>query len=199
MNDRNIIIYLFLGTGLIFLILGIFYKKWNLYNILKPRRVIGKLFREILGENGTQNYILLLSLVFLSIGFYITYNVHIKPNLPNRYSKKTTNITLSKNGGKETMWVTIKNAEKYTNLNFDKVSLKNNFIDSIPDFIWKIETLTTLDLENNDIKKIPLERLKKSKIKKIILTGNPISIDEIKKIEMLDIEVIKIEKKNPNN
>ncbi len=93
--------------------------------ILKPRRVICKLFREILGEKGTQNYILLLSLVFLSIGFYITYNVHIKPNLPNRYSKKTTNITLSKNGGKETMWMTIKNAEKYTNLNFDKVSLKN--------------------------------------------------------------------------
>ncbi len=97
------------------------------------------------------------------------------------------------------MWVPIKNAENYTNLNIDEVSLKNNFIDSIPDFIWKIKTLTTLDLENNDIKKISLERLKKSKIKKIILTGNPISIDEIKKIEMLDIEVIKIEKKNPKN
>jgi len=193
MDSKNLFIFLFLGIGLILLILGIFYKKWNLYNKLKPRRALGKIFREILGENGSRNYMLFLSIVFLSIGFYITYRVHIKPNLPARYSKKTTDITLSETDG-IIMWTTIEKAKNYSDLNFDKVSLKNNFIEQLPDFIWKIETLNTLDLENNDIDNISIEKLKESHINKIILTGNPISNDKIKEIEKLGIVVVKIEK-----
>lgn len=60
----------------------------------------------------------------------------------------------------------IEKVEKYADIIFDKVSLKNNFIDVLPNFIWKIETIITLDLENNDIEKISLEKIKKSNIKK---------------------------------
>ena len=206
MKDRQIIIYIFLGAGLVLLILGIFYRKWNLYNKFKPRKAIGKLIREILGERGSQIWLIFVAItLFLLPGLYLSYLHYIKPNLPEEYSNKTDTVVLRhimKATKIDDGWITsapiswttvdkIKDQLRYTNLDsYDSISFKDNYLDELPDFVWNMKNLKSLYLKNNKIIVLPIEKIKTSEIKTIYITGNPISNENINQIKNLGITII---------
>jgi Leucine-rich repeat (LRR) protein len=205
MKDREIIIYMFLGIGLILLILGIFYRKWNLFNRLKPRKPIAKFIREILGERGSQIWIFFISITFFLLpGLYLSYLQYVRPHLPAEYSQKTDGIALRhimKPNKIDDGWIRsapitwttvdkIKDQLRYSDLDsYDSISFKDNYLDELPNFVWNMKNLKCLYLKNNKIKVLPIEKIKNTDIKTIYIMGNPFTDENIHQIKELGIDI----------
>ncbi|NMH87711.1 hypothetical protein [Flavivirga algicola] len=206
MKNRETIIYFLLGIGLFLLIIGIFYRKWNLFKILKPRKAIGRFIRDMLGERGSQIWVLFVAFTFfLFPGLYLSYLHYIKPQLPPEYSQKTDKIALRYviepkkiDDGWTTSapieWTTvdiIKGKLSYTNLDsYDSISFRDNYLNKLPDFVWNMKNLKSLNLENNKISVLPIKKVKKSNINKIYIIGNPITNENVNQIKDLGITII---------
>ncbi len=184
MIDREILIYIFLGIGLTLLIVGIFYRKWNLFS---------------------RFLILLVSITFFLLpGLYLSYLQYLKPHLPAEYRQKTDYIALRhimKPNKIDDEWIRsatitwttidkIKDRLRYSDLDsYDSISFRDNYLDELPDFVWDMKNLKSLYLKNNKIETLPIEKIKNTGIKTIYIIGNPFTKENINKIKQLGIDI----------
>ncbi len=206
MKDRESLIFFLLGVGLVLLIVGIFYRKWNIYYKFKPRTTIQRFFSELLGERGSQIWIMFIAItLFLLPAAYLSYVHYIKPKLPAEYSQKTEDIALrhivksnrSHDGwiiSAPVEWTTVNHIQQrlsYTDLHiYDSISFRDNYLEELPDFIWKMSNLKHLNLKNNKIISLPIETIKKSPLSHIYITGNPIDKNNLIELKSLGITIV---------
>ncbi|ADY29359.1 leucine-rich repeat domain-containing protein [Cellulophaga lytica] len=178
-------------------------KKWN--PDFKPKKLTAKLLREILGSKGSQIFSGIMGGILILFGITLTYLMLTKDmrSKSNKYAKSEW-ILITKFDGKNRSVLNSKieiENKKISRMGkehlkgYQQISFKDMGIDKIPDFVWDMTNLETLDLTNNEISKIPNEISKLTKLRRLILTGNNIENKHLKELE----ELTGAEITKPNN
>lgn len=172
---------------------------------LTPRKLVYKLIREALGEQGTRIFVGLGGIGLILYGTFIFSTMYLgldpfsqKDHPTNQIILEKQTIIDSNTTTSSSQSSTIKALELNVKSNgesilkdYIKVSFKNNYLTNIPNIIWEMENLEEIDLTNNKISKLPIENLKKlNNLKSLILTNNPIDKTEIDRLKTeLKIEI----------
>ncbi len=164
-----------------------------------PRRPLAKLIRRVLGEKGTRIFagIVGVGLILYGGSFFISMNHIDFPSAKEKKSDKVWIVKISVTGSDTTKsYIStpidmLEHAYNYPNLNFVSISFKNNYIKEVPDVVWDMINLKKINLTNNQITALPIEKIKKlKKLQTIILINNPISESELIKIRKeLDLNI----------
>lgn len=66
---------------------------------------------------------------------------------------------------------------------YSSIDLSNHELDEIPLFVWEMKNLKTINLQENELKKLPALELKNlPKLSKIVLSGNPLDTTNFQQI-----------------
>jgi len=177
----------------------------NTHKNHSQRKLKHRMIQKILGINGARFFYGILGFGLIIFGVFILFQYYIKPNLGNEYNNKTDKFilvskTINNDGytiqsNTHTTLEQLKNKIKIIGdekLNeFVQVSFKNNYINKVPDIIWKMKNLKFIDLTYNNISELNIEKIKNmDSLKTIILRENPISEEKIKEIrEKTNVEI----------
>lgn len=173
-----------------------------------PRKAIAKLIRSLLGEKGTRIFAGIIGVIFIFYGinlFMEMNQIGFKSAMEEK-SNKVSIVKISVIGSDTTKsYISapidmLEHAYNYPNHNFVSISFRNNQITKVPDVVWDMVNLEELNLTNNQIKELSIEKIKKlKKLQTIILINNPISEAELMKIRNeldLNIQTEKIKEHN---
>jgi len=161
---------------------------------MTPKKMLYRVIRELIGEKGTRVFGGIVGVGLILYGLFIFSSMYLDYNPFSQKNRLTDKITLEKKitqeGGttiSSSLFGTV--SEIQTDISakgdselgkFTKISFKNNYRDNIPKIVWKMKNLEIIDLTNNNIKRLPIEEIKKlKKLKQIIVTGNNIDTDNI--------------------
>lgn len=194
----------------IFFLFGIFlfysaYKGWNKNYV--PHKHSARIVKEAIGYNGTRFVVGLIGSILILIPTLIFLNkvagieppkkmtrselIFLTPNNDNNQDKSIHFGDTT--GDLNIITEHVKYAPREIRDNYIKVSFKDNYLDELPQFIFKLQNLQEIDLTNNDIENLPIEQLKSlKKLRKIILTNNPVSPENLNQIKQLQyIQIVK--------
>ncbi len=181
------------------------FKGWD--NSYIPHKMSARIIREIIGYNGTRVIMGIIGFVFALIPTLIFANKVLGINPPARLASKSDIISISAKPDK-TRGIYAVGGDRYGDLQsitdnikynsqeirdtYIKISFKDNYLDELPLITFKLQNLEEIDLENNDIENLPVDQLKNlKKLRKIILTNNPISPENLRQIKQLqNVKVI---------
>jgi len=168
-TNKLIFLGIFFFLGIVLLVIGINYKRWNGHKKTNPRKLIGKQIKAGLRQSGMQIYSIILGAISLLISCLLLYFVVIKPNLSERYSKKSTYIRLI--GDSFSQSIPLKYV--YSDVNpmekIKRMDMANCFLDEVPPFIWEFQNLESINMTNNDFQNLPIELIKKRNLKYLSL------------------------------
>lgn len=166
-------------------------KKWN--PEYKPRKVLAKLIRELLGSKGSQIFSGIMGTLLIIFGIGITYLTLTKDTRSkNKSYAKSEFIRITEfdaqygavlNSKQKIEKQKISRMGKEHLKNYQTVSFKNNGIDEIPDFVWEMSNLEILDLTNNELTDIPSDINKLVNLKSLILNGNPVKLEQVENLK----------------
>ena len=205
MEPKTIIILI----AIIAIIAGIYSIYASIKNTHKnhsQRRLKHRIIQKILGVNGARIFYGILGFGLFIFGVIILFQILIKPKLGNEYNNRTNKFilvskTINKNGYSlsssttlnfEQLNRTIQIKGKDELNKYVQASFKNNYLDEVPEIVWKMKNLRVIDFTYNNIAQIDINKLSKmDSLKTIILTNNPISKEKINEIkEKTDIKII---------
>ena len=195
----------------IFFLFGIFLfyascKGWNRNYV--PHQRSARILKYAIGYNGTRFFTGLIASVLILIPTLIFFNKVVEIKAPKRMTSKSELVFLTPNnannqdksihigdrsGDLNIITEHIKYSRPEIRDNYIKVSFKDNYLDKLPTFIFKLQNLEEIDLTNNDIETLPINQIKNlKKLRKIILTNNPISSENLNQIKQLHyIKIVK--------
>jgi hypothetical protein len=195
----------------IFFLLGIFlfyasYKGWNKNYV--PHKRSARILKEVIGYNGIRVVTGLIGSILILIPSLIFFNKVIGIKAPKRMTSKSELVFLTPNndndqdksihfgdrsGDLNLITEHIKYSSPEIRDNYIRVSFKDNYLEEVPEIIFKLQNLEEIDLTNNDIESLPINQIKSlKKLRKIILINNPISPENLNQIKQLQyIQIVK--------
>ncbi|MCZ4245892.1 hypothetical protein [Pedobacter punctiformis] len=203
---------------MLFLVVMLFAGLFFIYKSVKgwdrdyiPKKMKTKIIRQILGYNGSRLLMGTIGVLFLILPLYTFSDKFLGIHLNKRITDKQDFIVLSSKAdpvktpesittpsGERTGTLSVMadhinySSEKVLN-SYYKIVLKDNYLEELPPFVWKLKNLEEIDLENNDLKDLPVEKLLELKnLKKLNLKNNPLSKESSEKLKSLNkIEISK--------
>jgi hypothetical protein len=202
-----ILIVVMLGVG-IFALRG---SVKNSFKNVELKNSKARMVQSILGEEGYRYFVGAIGVVFVAAALGLIVIIVGGKNLMNSDDSETDIMKLTVLSDDSTVTSTLWSTEaqlitKHKILGdsiFDKyqhISLKNNYRSKLPDLLWKMTNIESIDLTNNDFTELPLQEfVKLPKLRKLILNGNPVEQAYIQQIrsKLSGIEVIKNEVAKP--
>jgi hypothetical protein len=193
---------------------GIFALRGSIKNTFKNvelRNSKARMVRSILGEEGYRYFVGAIGVVFIAAALGLIVLIVGGKSLMNSEDSETDimEVALMSEDSTvtSTLWLTeaqLKTKhEIFGDSEFDKyqhISLKNNYRSKLPDLLWKMTNIESIDLTNNEFTELPLHELMKlPKLRKLILDGNPVEQVYIQQIRstLSGIEVVKNEVAKP--
>ena len=196
MTPKSIIVIL----SIIVIIAGIY----SIYASIKnthqnhsQRKFKHRMIQKILGINGARVFYGFLGAGLIVFGLFMLFQFFVKPNLGNEYNNKTDKFVLISNtisndkfimtSSLTTTLEQLKSSIKIVgNAKLDEyvqIDFNNNYLDNLPDIVWQMKNLKTINLTNNNISDLDIDKISKmDSLKTIDLTNNPISIEKINEI-----------------
>ncbi|MEJ0029535.1 MAG: hypothetical protein WDO15_03850 [Bacteroidota bacterium] len=167
-----------------------------------------RLVRSLLGETGFRYFIGAIGVAFIVAALFATVTlgfgvdiggdrtdrveIHIMPDSTSTGSLLTATMPQLK---MKYQYMGDAEFQKY-----QQVSFRNHYMDKLPDLLWKMTNVESIDLSNNDFQELPLQDLAKlTKLKKLVLDGNPIEPAYLEQIrsKLPGVEVIKVDPAEP--
>lgn len=195
----------------VFFLMGIFFvfksrKGWNQNYV--PSKFLARIIKEAVGYNGTRFLVGLVGAILIIIPMLIFANQVLGISLPHRATSKSNIVFIaakpdenrslySPGGDRYGDLQSITDHIKYSNPEirntYFKISFKDNYLNELPLITFELQNLEEIDLCNNDIEYLPIDKLKSlKKLRKIILTNNPVSPENLNQIKQLQhIQIIK--------
>ena len=197
----TIFIILFLTFVFLFSVLLIYkaFKGWDKNYV--PHKLSARIIREIVGYNGTRVLVGAIGVVFALIPVLIFSDKVLGISPPERLTAKSDIIFITatpdqnrsiyavggdRSGNLQSITDNIKYSPKEIRDTYIKISFRNNYLDDLPLITFNLQNLEEIDLGNNDIENLPIDKLKSlKKLRKIIVTNNPISPENLKELKQL--------------
>lgn len=169
----------------------------NTHKNYSQKKLKHRLVQNILGINGARVLYGFLGLGLILFGTFILFQFFVTPKLGNEYNNKTNEFIISSRTINKEGYTL--NSNIITNLNqlksrikfggeeqlnkYVKISFKNNYLEEIPQIVWKMKNLKTIDLTYNKIVNLNIEQISKmDSLKIIVLKNNPITKENIDKL-----------------
>ncbi|MFW2375202.1 leucine-rich repeat domain-containing protein [Cellulophaga baltica 4] len=178
----------------------------NKHKDYSHRKLKHRIIQNVLGVDGARIFYGFLGIGLIIFGGFILFQFYVKPNLGNEYNNKTDQFTLvskTLSTGDYTMTSsttsTLKQLETSLKItgeeklqDYVSADFSNNYLNQIPEIVWKMKNLKRIDFTYNNITEIDLTQLSKmDSLTTIILSNNPISIAKIKTLkETTNLEII---------
>jgi hypothetical protein len=191
---------------------GIFALRGAIKNSFKnvELRTKAHMLREILGAEGYRYFVGIIGGVFIaaSLGLII---LMVGGKWLMSGESKTDVITIARITGDSTVTSSLMATESQLKRKYDivgdldydtyqHISLRNNYRRTLPDLLWKMKNLESIDLTNNKFTELPLkEFVRLPKLRRLILDGNPIEPAYLEQIRstLSGIKVVKDEVVKP--
>jgi hypothetical protein len=164
-----------------------------------------RLVRSLLGETGFRYFIGLIGVVFIAAALFATvtlgFGVDIGGHKTDWVEIVVMPDSLDTNGSRlSAKMSSLRMKYQYKGdaefQKYQRVSFRNHYMDKLPDLLWKMTNVESIDLSNNDFEELPLEQLSKlTKLKTLVLDGNPMEpgyVDQVR-TKLPGVEVIKVE------
>ncbi|WP_282117344.1 leucine-rich repeat domain-containing protein [Cellulophaga baltica] len=178
----------------------------NKHKDYSHRKLKYRIIQNVLGVDGARIFYGFLGIGLIIFGGFILFQFYVKPNLGNEYNNKTDQFALvskTLSTGDYTMTSsttsTLKQLETSLKItgeeklqDYVSADFSNNYLNQIPEIVWKMKNLKRIDFTYNNITEIDLTQLSKmDSLTTIILSNNPISIAKIKTLkETTNLEII---------
>jgi hypothetical protein len=195
-----IIILVLLGIG-VFALQG---SVRNSFKNVELKNSKARMARTLLGEEGYRYFVGLLGVGFIVASLALLFLVMGGGQLLKGKGKTDTiEISLiSEDPSTKTMIMATEEQIKmkydvFGDREFDKyqhISLKDNYRSTLPELLWRMKNIESIDLTNNEFTELPLSELTKlPKLKRLILDGNPMDEGYLQQVRsaLSGIEVLK--------
>ncbi|WP_165749044.1 DUF308 domain-containing protein [Cellulophaga sp. Z1A5H] len=165
---------------LLLAIIAIFAGIYTIYASIKNkhkdyshRKLKHRIIQNVLGVAGARIFYGFLGIGLVLFGLFMLFQFYVKPNLGNEYNNKTDQFTLvSKTLSTEDYTMTSSTTSTLKQLDItlsvigeeklkDYVSadFSNNYLNQIPEVVWKMKNLKRIDFTYNNITEIDLKQL----------------------------------------
>ena len=175
------------------------------------RRLKARIVQYVLGVDGARVFYGIIGAGMILFGLVVLFQMHVKPLLGEKINNKTDQITLSliMPNASADYEMTVSEITNFARLKenvrimgeeqllkYSTISLRDNYLKEIPEMVWKMENLKSLDLTNNEIESISIQNLQRlPKLESIILDGNHISEENLREIrefnDQLSVRMVK--------
>jgi hypothetical protein len=185
---------------------GIFALRGAIKNSFKDTQLRAKahMLREILGAEGYRYFVGIIGGVFIAASLGLVILIVGGKSLMSGESK-TDVMTIALITGDSTVTSSLMVTESQLKMKYDAlgdrtfdtyqhISLRNNYRRTLPDLLWKMKNLESIDLTNNKFTELPLQELAQlPKLRRLVLDGNPIEQAYMEKIRstLVGILVVK--------
>ena len=186
----------------------------NSFKDVELKNSKSRMARSLLGEEGYRYFVGAIGVVFIVAALGLTLLAVAGDKLFNSSGDSKTDvieitlISADPTVTSSVLWATEAQLKTTYNLlgdseldKYQGVSLKNHYRSKLPDLLWKMKNVESIDLTNNEFTELPLQELAKlPKLKKLILDGNPFEPAYVQQIRstLSGIEVIKNEAVKPS-
>lgn len=165
----------------------------NSFKNVELKKAKARMLREILGEQGYRVFVGALGVLFIAASLSLAFLMLGGLKLTKGRSKTDViNIAMVSDDPNVTSGLMATEQQlklKYEIIGeteFEKyqgISFKNNYRSDLPDLMWHMKNLESIDLTNNDFSELPLEKFSQlPKLTKLILTGNPMEPAYVEKV-----------------
>lgn len=180
------------------------YKAFNGWNKnYVPHKLSAQAVREVVGYDGTRVIVGIIGVVFTLIPTLIFANKVLGISFPDRWTSGTNTIFITVEPDKsidsdiyslpgelavemQSLNDHIKYSPQARKDEYVKISFRNNYLNYLPLIIFDLQNLKEIDLTNNDIESLPIEKIKSlKKLRKLILTNTSISPENLKQLKQL--------------
>jgi hypothetical protein len=186
---------------------GIFALRGAIKNSFKDVELRAKAYvlREILGAEGYRYFVGIIGGVFIAASLGLVVLIVGGKSLLGGGESKTDVMTIALITGDSTVTSSLMATESQLKMTYDAlgdrtfdtyqhISLRNNYRRTLPDLLWKMKNLESIDLTNNKFTELPLkEFVRLPKLRRLILDGNPIEQAYMEQIRstLTGIKVVK--------
>lgn len=161
--------------------------------------------RAVLGEEGYRYFVGILGSVFIVASLGLAFIVVGGKSLLRSGESKTDKINIAIFSADPNAASSLMTTESQLKMRYDilgereldtyqKISFRNNYRNTLPDILWKMRNLESIDLTNNKFTELPLEEFAKlPKLSQLILDDNPIEEKYMEQIRstLAGIQVVK--------
>jgi hypothetical protein len=187
----NIFLIIIILSGIFFIYKSI--KGWD--KSIIPTKASARLLKSILGYEGLRILMGIVGFIFIIFSIILFSIFYFNASLG--FTKKDEVVMKTKSGEIYGTNAQIKDRLKYSispekKVEIEEISFKNNNIKDIPEYLWELKGLKSINFENNNLSVLPIEKIKSLDSLKILnIKNNPIKLDNVSEIQKLNIIVVK--------